>query len=278
MMRAWPWTLLVVLVATGIASAQAPWRFRWQAGQELNYQVEQTRWAEDVIEGNRAETSTRLSLVKSWKVLEVDPAGIATLQMSLRSLRIENTAPNGEVIRFDSANLEQSHPQMKEQLARYVGVPLAVLRIDAVGKVVEVKQSIHGSPNRFENELPFGLVLPPTGPQPGLAWERSYQITLDPPQGTGEKYPAVQKFTCRQVANGQATVGVSTTIAKMPEAVADRLPLLQFVPQGELVFDLQAGRLLAITLHIDQEQKGHQGENSRYRFKSDYHERLLTAP
>ena len=60
-----------------------------------------------------------------------------------------------------------------------------------------------GSPT----ELPFKLVLPDAEPKPGDAWDRTYTIQLDPPLGTGEKYPAIQKYTCQEPKGGFLTVG-----------------------------------------------------------------------
>src|SRR5262249_59777489 len=86
---------LVVLGAARAAPAQAAWRFRWQAGQVLTYPVEQQTRAVEVVGGSKSETKTKLSLIKRWKVLAVDAAGVATLQHSLDALRLETVAPHG---------------------------------------------------------------------------------------------------------------------------------------------------------------------------------------
>jgi hypothetical protein len=272
------WSLLAIVAGsllTPTAPAQTPaWRFRWQAGQALTYRVEQVTTAAEVLPGGKAETTTKLNNVKRWQVLAVDAAGVATLQLSLQALRIQTTTPRGEVIIFDSADPDKSDPQMREQLQRYVGQPLAVLRVDGQGRVVEVKESKHGPASRFESELPFALTLPDEGVAPGQAWERAYQITLEPPHGTGEKFAAVQKYTCKSVDGGVAVVGVTTLVKTLPEAPADRIPLLQLQPEGEVVFDVQAGCARSIRLHTDKELTGHQGEGSSYRFTSTYTEQL----
>ena len=146
--------------ASNLAAQPSAWRFRWQPGQVLTYKVEQTTSASEVIDGKSTETSTKLNNVKRWQVLEVDAAGTATMQMSLAALRLETTTPAGETMHFDSADPEKSTPQMREQLAKYVGNPLIVVRVDASGKVVEVKDCKFGSPSRLESEPPFGVILP----------------------------------------------------------------------------------------------------------------------
>jgi hypothetical protein len=115
-------------------------------------------------------------------------------------------------------------------------------------------------------------VLPVGKIKQGTTWERAYQITLEPPQGTGEKQAAVQHYRCTSVAGSLVTVALSTELKAAPEAAGDRVPLLQSQPTGEVVFDVRAGRLHSASLKVDQEVKGHQGEGSSYHFESSYTE------
>ncbi len=260
--------LAVVLAAAAARAEEGP--LRWRAGQTLVYRVEHGIQVTETVGAERSETKSRLSVTKRWQVTAVDPAGVATVQLTLLRLRNEITRPGGEVLVFDSA--DPKGPESREQFSRYVGPVLAVLRVDGWGRVVEVKESKFGPASRFESELPFVAVLPGGSVKPGAAWERSYQITLEPPQGTGEKYAAVQRYRCTAVAGSLATVDLTTELKAQPEAAADRVPLLQSQPSGELVFDLRAGRLHGASLKVDQEVKGHQGEGSSYHFQSSYSE------
>lgn len=276
MMRKWLLAIAVGMVLAPLASAQAPaWRFHWQPGQVLTYKVEQVTTASDTIGDTKAETTTKVNNVKRWQVLAVDAAGVATVQLSLAALRIETTTPNGEVLLFDSADSAKSNPQMREQLARFVGQALVVLRIDARGTVVEVKESKYGPASRYESEPPFVMILPEMAVAAGQSWERAYQITLEPPQGTGKKFDAAQKYVCKSVEAGAAVVALTTTVKTLPEAVADQAPLLQMQPEGEIIFDTQTGLLRSARLQIDKELKGHQGEGSSYRFQSKYTEEYV---
>ncbi len=265
--------LAAALAFTSRAPAQAGARFHWQTGQILMYRVNQVTRVTEVVEGKTTESTSRHTNQKRWQVLEVDGDGLATLQLSLTALRIETTTPEGESLVFDSADPDKSNPQMREQLQKYVGHPLAVIRVNALGKVVDVKECKFGAPSRFESEPPFGLVLPDAGLQ--RSWERSYQITLAPPQGTGEKFQAVQKYECRAVDGSRVTVHVGTSIPAPPEAPADQAALFQSQPEGELVFDAQSGSVRSIQLKIDRELKGQQGEGSTYRFHSEYTEEAV---
>jgi hypothetical protein len=267
---------LAMLVAAS-AQAQAPPRLRWQAGQVLVYRAEHNTYASETVADGKSETKSRLVVTKRWQVLAVDPAGVATLQFSLASLLSEITRPDGEVLVIDSADPAKSTPALREQCKQYVGVPLVVIRVDGQGKVLEVKEGRpgFGSQAKYENDPPFKVWLPAAALAPGVTWERPYPLTLEPPMGTGEKYDAVQRFTCKAVQNGLATLTMTTEVKAPPAAVADQVPVWQNQPDGEIVFDVNNGRLHSAVLQINKEAKGQQGENSSALFRSTYKEEYV---
>jgi hypothetical protein len=276
MFRAAGVALLVSLANLSNAAAQqAPaGRFVWRPGAVLTYRVEHRTSVTEIKSGIKLETSSRLNLVKRWQVLSVDAAGTATVQMSLAALRTEQTLPGGEVLLFDSAALDKGTPELKGQ-SQLVGKPLAVLRVDNRGVVVEVKESQFGPASRFESEPPFVVTLGNVTPTPSAAWERNYMVTLEPPQGTGEKYDAVQKYVCKAVTDNLATITLGTHFTKPPESALDRVPLIQRQPCGEVVFDLANGRLHSANLRIEEELQNHQGAGSSYRCVSRYTEQYV---
>jgi hypothetical protein len=267
-------SLLGVLTLTALASA-APPQLRWTTGQTLVYKAEQVTQAVETLGDDKSETRSRLNLGKRWQVVAVDANGIATLQLTLTSMRLETVTPSGTTMLFDSTAPDKSTPAMRDQLSKFVGAPLAVLRVDGYGRVLEVKESKFGSASRYEVEPPFGGVLPGALPQVGQGWDRTYQITLEPPQGTGEKFAAVQHYACKAVTPAALTVGVTTEVKNLPAAPGDQVPLLQLQPQGEIVYDLQNGRLQKANLVIDRTLANHQGEGSNYRLVSSYVEEYV---
>ena len=206
-------------------------------------------------------------MTRRWLVTSVDTAGVATLQLTISALYQERTTPSGDVLKYDSANPDKSTPQLAAALSGFVNTPLATIRVDAKGQVVEVKTS-KSPAHIYENELPFLGELPPVPFAPAVTWHRAYKITLGPPLGTGEKYDAVQRYTCKAVSADAATVAFITDLKTAPKAAADAVPLWQMLPAGELVWDLKNGRLHSAKLTIDKELKGHQGEGSCCKFQS----------
>lgn len=262
-------SLAGLFIFTSLVSAQppSPIRLRWTTGQVLLYRVEHTTEASDVMGESTSSTKSLVKVLKRWQVTSVDALGIATMQMSIVSMAQERTTPSGDVLKFDSAQLEKSTPELKEALSRYLNTPLATLRVDPFGKVLEVKEAKTGA-GSFENELPFLIQLPPTGVKVNDLWHRDYKITLPPPLGTGEKHDAVQKYLCKSLSADRATFALSTELKSPPAVPADAIPMWQLMPEGEVVLDVKNGRLHSAKLRIDRSLKNHQGENTSCSFKS----------
>ena len=252
-------------------------RFKFEKGQVLTYTVVQsTKSVETTIDEktSKPETQehvTKHTVTRKWKVAEIDDKGVATLEMSIAAMKWEQKLPNGENDVFDSAKPDDLN---KNEMAKLIGPTLAVVRLDATGKLIEVKESKFGSKSRFESDLPFKIVLPASGPKEGQTWDRTFTIKLDPPQGTGETYEATQKYTAKAPVNGFTTIAVSTTVKEMPAQASDQIPLLPMLMEGDVYFHAQTGRYQAARMKIKKELLNHQGEGTKYVFESTYSEDL----
>jgi hypothetical protein len=205
-------------------------------------------------------------------VIDLDGKGMATLSLTLVSMRNEQKRANGETLVFDSENPDKSTPDLNKQMSKYIGQTVAIVRMDGFGRVLEVKQ---GSAASFEAEAPFLVVFPDAKAAAGQAWRRQFNLVLDPPYGTGEKFEAEQRYDCKKIDAGMATMGVTTHFKTMPDNMRERIPLVQKDVQGEVIFDINAGRLISAQLNIDKTVENHQGKGSSYHFKSQYTRQLV---
>jgi 16S rRNA G966 N2-methylase RsmD len=260
-------TLAIALVTVQPGFAQHAWQFKWQLGQKLTYKVKHVTAVVESLDKGASSSHSQLDLVNRWTVDEIDAKGVATLSLTLVSMRNEQKRASGETLLFDSQNLEKSTPELREQMVKFIGQTVAVVRVDKYGRLIEVKQ---GSKNNFEAEPPFLVVFPEAKAAAGQAWRRPFDIVLDPPYGTGEKYEASQRYDCTKIEAGKATVSIKTEFKTTPDNARERLPLLQKDIEGEIVVDLEAGKLISARLNTDQTLENHQGKGSKYQFKSQY--------
>lgn len=260
-------SLVALLAFTLPSAAQVPWQFQWKKGQTLTYKIKHVTSVIETVETTKNASNSTLDLVNRWQVMDLDDKGIATLTMTLVSMRNEQKRASGDTLLFDSENLEKSTPELRDQMSKFIGQTVAVVRIDGYGRLVEVKKGVAAT---FEAEPPFVVVFPNAKAAAGQAWRRPYNLVLDPPYGTGEKFEAEQRYECKKIDAGKATIEVGTLFKTMPDNARDRLPMLQKEVQGQAVFDLTAGRLISARLTIDKTIEEHRGKGSSYQFKSQY--------
>ena len=270
----------LALTLAAIASAADPPRFRWQPGQELTYSSEQiTTVVETTVEDGRpvtTATATRLALTRRWLVKEVGPDGIATLELTVLSMKQQIARPgprdrDGNPT-IDRTLIDSSTAEGRQQLAAVLDRPVAVVKVDARGDVVEV---LAGPADRLRTELPFRVVLPGVRPAAGGSWERSLAIRLPPPLGTEESFDAKQTFTWRGESADAVTIGVVTAPKTPPGDPADLTALLPMLWQGEVTFSPASGRYTGAELAIKREVPNHLGEGTRFAYESRFTERLL---
>ncbi|MCE9531826.1 MAG: hypothetical protein K8T89_11985 [Planctomycetes bacterium] len=270
--------LALLLSASTLARAEDA-RFKFQKDQILTYNVVQTTHiAETTIDDKTnkpvdQDYLTKHTVVRRWKVAEIDDKGIATLEMTIVSMKWEQKLPNGENDNFDSTKPDDLN---KNEMSKLIGPVVAVVRIDANGTLVEVKESKFGSKSRFTADLPFKIILPAKDPMIGQTWDRTFSIKLDPPQGTGETYEATQKYTAKAPVDGVATIGVSTSIKDMPQA-SEQIPLLPMLLDGDVYFNTATGQYQGSKMKLKKELMNHAGEGTKYLFESTYSEDLKVA-
>lgn len=270
---------LVAMIGLAVtAAAQTPAaRFRWTAGQTLEYRVEHVTSVSELIGTQKIETQTKLNLERRWQILAVEPSGAARLQMSLISLRMETKKPNGETFVFDSKKADAKTAELNKELMQFVGKAIATIRIDAQGRLLDAKvlDPTFGSAARLQADLPFKVVWPDEAPQTGQSWERSCKLVMEPPLGAGESYDAIQKYTVQGVEGNLMRIGLATSVKNPPEAAMDHIPLIPMTPSGTITFDAASGRMKKADLKCSGEVADHRPEGGKYTFSSTYVEELI---
>ena len=266
--------LFVLAAATLPAAAQSPLRFAWKAGDSHAYGLQHTTTVTETLPDEKTRkpvattATTKVTLARTWAVKSVDAAGVATLELTITSMKQEHTQPDGTVVVLDSASAEGA-----KAMSAFLNKPAVTARVDARGQLVDAQSAV-GDTSRLRTELPFRAVLPEAVVSVNATWERNFAIKLDPPLGTGESYDAVQNYTFKGQNGDFAVIGLSTVLRKPPTAAADLQPLVSWLWEGDVFFDAKAGRYHAAKLKATKEIANHQGEGSKFAYVSEYAEAL----
>lgn len=267
-------TALVLALAAGPAAAQAPLRFRWEPGQVQTYSVRHTTTVAETTldEKDRkpatATAVTAVTLTRRWEVKAVDPAGVATLEMSIPAMVQEHTRANGERVVIDSAT-----PDGAKAFGEFLGKPIVTARLDPRGQLVDAKSAAGDHvAARLTAELPFRVVLPEAAPAVNATWDRAFAIKLDPPLGTGEAYDARQTYTYKGVNGPYAVIGLSTALKAPPATPAELQPLVSWLWEGDVFVDTRTGRYYGAKLTAKKDIPNHQGDGTKFSYQSEYTE------
>lgn len=276
MVRRFAFLALILTSAAATAeppvAVNLPISFKWRPDQTLTYKVIQRTTVRETTVDEKSgqpsttESTTNLTLVKKWHVKEVDAAGAAILEMLITEMRNEIHKADGDVL-LDSAN-----PADAKGMAAYLNVPIVVVRVDAQGRILSVKEAKGGSTNRLQAELPFRMQLPEAGCSPGQSWDRTFNFKLDPPLGAGESYEFAQKFTCTGIKDGLLSATVETNLKDPPKSTSERVPLAPMLWKGEVYFNTIDGKYHAARLKAKAELVNHQGAGTRFEYESSYAE------
>lgn len=275
--------LLAVLLVASVASAEEPPRFNWQPGQAITYSAQQTTTVAETTRDDAtggpvvAVSVTKLAVTRRWDVTAVDPAGVATVRMTVTAMKQEivrpgpkdkDGKPTVDKLVLDSAN-EKDRPVM----AAFLGKPIVTAKLDGRGQLLDVTAE-GGSADRVRAELPFRLVLPEGKPSVGAVWDRAFDIKLNPPHGTGEAYPATQTYTLKGDKDGYLVVGVGTALKTPPKDPGELPPLVPLLWEGDVYFHPATGRYAGARLGVKRVIANHQGEGTKFEYESKYEEGL----
>ena len=268
-----------VLLSSFTLAGEAPkLRFVWQKNAATTYRVIQTTTVQETTLDEQSKkpvditTVTKSTIGKKWVVKAVETDGSATLEMITTALKQEINQTAGDakpVLRvFDSGNADDA------KAMSFLNKPIFTLKVDPMGKISEVKSDNPIAGDRLQADLPFKLHLPDAAPMANSTWERTFELKLPPPLGTGEKFDATQKYTFRGMNKDFAIVGVTTALKAPPDDAAVMPAIVPMLWEGDVFFNAKTGQYHGAKLAIKKEIANHQGEGTKFRYTSEYTEAL----
>lgn len=266
----------LLLASAGVA--QTPPRFKFVVGRQLIYAVEQqTTVVETTSDENAPTTSmtvTKLNLRKVWTVKAVSPENIASLELTITSMK-QSIARNGPKDKdgkptIDRTVIDSATDEGKAATGAFLNKVLLTIAVDELGRILDAKSANPESSVRIHQELPFRIVFPKNKPLPGQTWERTFEMKA--PTGTGEKYELVQTYSPKPAANGPAVFGMETLLKAEPKDKGELPALIPVLWKGEVFWNAEDGSYAGAKLTIERDIDKHQGEGSKFRFESRYSE------
>jgi hypothetical protein len=257
-------------------------RYKFRPGETLRYKVVHLTTSDTRIGGildtDKQGTTeafekvqTRSISTKAWKVEEVNNEGHATFVHMVEDVDMWTQFAGRKEVRYNSKSDAQP-PRGYEGVAESVGQPLARITIDSTGKVLKRENSKGYSSVRGEH------IVDRLAPQPvriGDRWSCPHEIIVQDRGGRYHRIKTRKLYRLEKVSAGVATIHVATQVLTPVHSPAIEAQLVKWLTEGNLKFDLDAGRVLALELNLDKRVIGFSGPNSCMEYLARRTEELL---
>jgi hypothetical protein len=250
-------------------------RYKFHAGETLRWNVVHRCQIRTSISGTTQTAETTTGSVKAWRVYEVKPKGQIVFDHMVESVDMRHRLTGRDEVRYNSLT-DPVAPKGFEDLARAVRVPLALVTIDAQGKLLERKQNFVKAAVAGQGEITIQLPERPVAV--GGCWTCLNNLDVPLSDGTTRRFKTIQTFKLQDVKTGVATISMSTQFATPLQDPAIEAQVLQYENAGSVRFDIDAGQILSRQIDVDKTVVGFRGEASSIRYVARSTEAFLAAP
>ncbi|MEX2317013.1 MAG: hypothetical protein WD669_07670 [Pirellulales bacterium] len=249
-------------------------RYKCSLGDVWRYEVSHKAAIRSTIDQSTQSAQTRTDSVKSWKITDILPEGAIEFMTVVEKVHMVNQLPDKDPTEYNSER-DKTPPPGFEDAARSVGVPLSVVRMSPQGKVLrrELKIKRPGA----EDDGPLVVLLPEQPVAIGDSWDEPFDLTVQLKTGGTKAIQSRRHYKLAKVENGIATISVDYQVLTPIDAHIES-QIVQRLMDGEVRFDIEAGRVVGQKMEIDKRILGFAGPTSSMQYIVRMEEKLLFAP
>jgi hypothetical protein len=246
-------------------------RYKLKRGEVLRYDVTHRASVRSTIEQQTQAAQTRTDSVKVWKVIDVLKNGEIEIVTVVDRLHMVNQLPDKDPLEYDSVR-DKTPPPGFEDAARAVGVPLSSIRITPRGKIERRDSKIRGA--TAEDDAPVALRLPEKPVAIGDSWDEPFDVVVAIDGGGKKNIETRRHHELAKVEGSIATIKVTYQVLSPIDAPIE-CQLVQRLMDGEVKFDIEAGRVVGQRMEIDKRILGFAGPTSSMQYIMLMEEKLL---
>ncbi len=247
-------------------------RYRFEAGEVLDSRVAHRALTETTMNGVTQTVETMTDSTKSWDVVAVAENGDAVIEQSVAAVTMASRSSDRGEVRWSSGDTADPPPGY-EGVRQSLGVPLVRLRVSPDGRILE-RRELQPCPAAATGDL---VVVPlPEQPVPvGHEWTIPDEIVVEVPGGPRKAVRTRLRYRLEDLHDGLATIAIDTTVLTPVDDPRLEARLLERIWDGEIRFDVEAGRIVSRRTSIDRRVVGFGGPQSSVRYKASLEEQLL---
>ena len=233
-------------------------QYTFSPGEVLNCKVTHLVTVETKIRGVTEVAKTRSVSTKTWRIEDVADNGEITFTYTVEDAKMWQQLTGRQEIRYDSTSDEEP-PAEYRHVADTVGKPMATVTINPSGKIVR-RENAQPQFNPGIGDLT--VPLPAKAIRVGQQWTTEGETVVRLPDQRVKRIKTRQVYKLTKVQTGIATISVQTQIITPVNDPVIQSQLIQRVKQGEVKFDIDAGRVRSQQMDIDETVVGFNGPNS----------------
>ena len=286
-------TLTVILGAAGILAAQDDTvtdrvksatehlnqkqkfklMYRFEAEEQLRWDVEHTASTKAQIAGTLEETSSRSQSKKLWKVVNVDATGNMRFVHSIESVKMWQKIGDEEPVTFNSLT-DKTTPAEFAGITEKIGKPLAMITISPEGKIIDRKSA--------SQQAKFGvgdicIPLPKEEIAVGHEWYVATTFKGNDEDGRPQNLKARINYKLNKVKGKYAYVSFKTQVLTPIESEKVRSQILQQLTNGYAVFNMETGKMTRKEVEWNEKVQGYEGPDSFLQYNGRMTEKFVTT-
>lgn len=247
--------------------------YRARVDESIRWKVTHLVTVDTKIRGGEQTAKTRSVSTKSWRVTAVEENGDLTFVYQVEDVDMWQAVTGRQEVRYNSRT-DEVPPREYELAAKSVGVPLATVKINRYGRVLQ-RDSAQPAFNPGLGELT--IPLPERPVKLGAKWHVPEEIKIRLEDGRVQRVQTRQAYTLDKVETGVATISVRTEVLTPVNDPKVHSQLVQRLTNGTVKFDLEAGRVLSRQMDLDETVIGFSGSDSVMQYLARLSEELSTG-
>ena len=252
------------------ASSPATYKlqYKFRAGEEFRTQVTHLATVETKVKGVEETMKSRSVSAKLWKIQKVEASGNITFIQSVEWVEMWKSLTGRPETKYDSRT-DTEVPSDYQHVATSVGVPLATITIDPIGRVV-TRDDSRGQVSSSIGDL--AVPFPEIAVKIGDKWHVPQEIKLVDEEKRTKVVKVRMQYTLEKVETGVATIAVVTQILTPVDDPKLQSQLVQRMQKGTVKFDVDAGRIIQRQMDLDETVLGFSGPDSSMQYLARYSE------
>ena len=268
--------IIAILVQASASDAADPvlLRYSYQLGDAIESRVAHRAVTETTMNGVTQSVETMTDSTRTWKVTAVTDDGSATLEQFVDDVAMTSRSSYRGEVRWVSDSTDEPPPGY-EGVRLSLGVPLVRMLVAADGRILE-RLELRPCPAAATGDLVV-VPLPDEPVAVGYEWTIPQEVVVEVPGGPRKAVRTRLRYRLEAVHDGMATIAVDTTVLTPVDDPRLEARLLERIWDGEIRFDIEAGRIASRRTAIDRRVVGFGGPESSVRYKASLEERLTNT-